>query len=35
MKVLDRDLGLGTGSWFFFLFSRELNGRLGALVREP
>lgn len=35
MKVLDRDLGLGTGSRFFFLFSRKLDGRLGAPGREP
>lgn len=35
MKVLDRDLGLGTGGWFLFLFSGKLDGRLGAPIREP
>ena len=35
MKVLDRDLDLGTGGWLFFLFSRKLNGGLRAPGREP
>ena len=43
MKVLDRDLGLSTGGWFLFLFSRKcldtaeetLNeGRAGVDLKE-
>ena len=35
MKVLDRDLGLGTAGWLFFVFSGKLDGALGAPGREP
>lgn len=35
MQVLDRNLGLGAGGWFFLFLGRELQGSSGAPGREP